>query len=88
MCTTITTQRGTGSSGTSRKVEAKFDAQNLKYSVVKNVPGGTAQFALDSAAANFEMQCKPLLKQTKGLDELLKLLNDVMLTNSMQRRLR
>jgi hypothetical protein len=51
------------------------------------VPGGTAQFALDSAAANFEMQCKPLLKQTKGLDELLKLLNDVMLTNSMQRRL-
>jgi len=51
------------------------------------VPGGTAQFALDSAVVNFEMQCKPHLKQTKGLDELLKLLTDVMLTNSMQRRL-
>jgi hypothetical protein len=42
-----------------------FDAQNLKYSVVKNVPGGTAQFALDSAAANFEMQCKTTLETNK-----------------------
>ncbi|CAM6057306.1 unnamed protein product [Sphagnum tenellum] len=58
------------------KGRGKFDAQNLKYGAV-NVPGGTAPLALYCAAAIFEMQRKPLLKQTQGLDEVLKLLNDV-----------
>lgn len=53
------------------KGRGKFEAQNEKYGAVK-IPEGNAPMALFCAAAIFEMQRQRLLKETQGLDEVLK----------------
>ncbi|XP_024367093.1 rab GTPase-activating protein 22 [Physcomitrium patens] len=58
------------------KGRGKYDAQNEKYGASR-MPGGNAPLSLFCAVAIFEMQRHRLLKETQGLDEVLKLLNDI-----------
>ena len=53
------------------KGRGKFEAQNEKYGASR-VPGGNAPLALFCAVSIFEMQRHRLLKETQGLDEVLK----------------
>uniref|UniRef100_A0A7I4AKK1 Rab-GAP TBC domain-containing protein n=1 Tax=Physcomitrium patens TaxID=3218 RepID=A0A7I4AKK1_PHYPA len=58
------------------KGRGKYEAQNEKYGASR-MPGGKAPLSLFCAIAIFEMQRNRLLNEAQGLDEVLKLLNDV-----------
>ncbi|KAG0578579.1 hypothetical protein M758_4G030700 [Ceratodon purpureus] len=58
------------------KGRGKYEAQNEKYGASR-IPCGNAPLSLFCAVAIFEMQRSRLLKETQGLDEVLKLLNDI-----------
>jgi len=53
------------------KGRGKYEAQNEKYGASR-MPGGDAPLSLFCAVAIFEMQRHRLLKETQGLDEVLK----------------
>lgn len=53
------------------KGRGKYEAQNEKYGAA-TMPGGNAPISLFCAIAIFEMQRNRLLNETRGLDEVLK----------------
>lgn len=52
----------------------KFGQQNLKYGNSK-IPGGNAPLVVFCMAAIFKLQRQRLLKETQGLDDIVKVLS-------------